>query len=173
MEPQNILFIGDSLIEFFDWQARFSEHSVVNLGRSGETVQELAYRSQHVDVDEPEPDWVFIMIGTNNVTMDDYSFIPSYENIIDTLKEKFPAATIVVTGLFPMRLSWVGEDAVPRLNELLQEMAFAKKCLFMDGCQVFAQSIEGVGRCFFEDGVHLSDHGYDLWAAEVEKFLVV
>ncbi len=171
MGLQNILFIGDSLIEFFDWQARLSTHRVVNLGRSGETVQELEERSQGVRITAVEPDWIFIMIGTNNVVMDDYSFIPSYENIIATLKEKFPGATLVVTGLFPMRLSWVGEDAVPRLNDLLRDMALGQKCLFMDGCQVFAQSTLGLGRCFLDDGVHLSEHGYDLWAAAVEGAL--
>lgn len=173
MELQSILFIGDSLIEFFDWQARFSDHVAVNMGRSGETVQELAVRSHHLEITDPAPDWVFIMIGTNNVVMDDYSFIPAYQKIIDTLQEKFPHAKVVVTGLFPMRLSWVGADAVPRLNELLGGMALDNNCLFMDGCKVFAQSSLGIGRCFFEDGVHLSDHGYDLWASEIEKYVAV
>ena len=88
MEAQKILFIGDSLIEFFDWQARFSQHRVVNLGRSGETVQELSLRSKKVTIAESGLDWIFVMIGTNNVVMGDYSFLPSYEKIIDTLAKK-------------------------------------------------------------------------------------
>ena len=171
MEAQKILFIGDSLIEFFDWQARFSQHRAVNLGRSGETVQEHSLRSKKVTIAESGLDWIFVMIGTNNVVMGDYSFIPSYEKIIDTLAKKFPAAKIVVTGLFPMSLSWTGPDAVPRLNELLSSMARMKKCLFTDGCQVFSQSTLGLNKCFLEDGVHLSTHGYDLWAFEVETYV--
>lgn len=170
MAPHNILFIGDSLIEFFDWAERFPQHRVVNLGRSGETVQELEERSKFVK-NTVTPDWLFIMIGTNNVAMDDYSFLPPYENIIDTLRKKFPAAKIVVTGLFPMRLSWVCGETIPRLNDLLRDLAHDKQCLFMDGCQIFSQSVQGLNRCFSADGVHLSSHGYDLWAEEVEKYV--
>ena len=28
----NILFVGDSLIEYLDWQERFPDHTVMNLG---------------------------------------------------------------------------------------------------------------------------------------------
>jgi lysophospholipase L1-like esterase len=170
MGRQNIVFLGDSLIEFFDWQARFPRHKMINLGRAGETVQELSRRCQGLTLAEP-PDWIFVMIGTNNVSMDDYSFLPAYEKTIDTLQEKFPTAKLVVTGLFPLRLPWLAEDAVPRLNKLLFDLALSKECVFMDGCWVFARSPLGLSRCFLDDGVHLSDHGYDLWASEVEKYI--
>jgi len=41
MQQKTILFIGDSLTEFFDWQKRFPGHKVVNLGSAGETVETL------------------------------------------------------------------------------------------------------------------------------------
>jgi hypothetical protein len=37
----NILFLGHSLIEFFDWQKRFPDHLAVNLGKAGESVEGL------------------------------------------------------------------------------------------------------------------------------------
>ncbi len=36
---QKILFTGDSLIEYFEWAARFPEHRIHNMGWSGETVE--------------------------------------------------------------------------------------------------------------------------------------
>jgi lysophospholipase L1-like esterase len=55
------LFIGDSLIEFFDWQARFPELEVTNAGRAGETAQELLQRLVSFQVDMEGPDLVVIM----------------------------------------------------------------------------------------------------------------
>jgi len=45
MTAKRLLFIGDSLIEFFDWQGRFSDCLVKKLGRAGETVQEILARA--------------------------------------------------------------------------------------------------------------------------------
>ena len=35
---QKLMLVGDSMIEFFDWQERFADLEVNNLGRSGESV---------------------------------------------------------------------------------------------------------------------------------------
>ena len=45
---QKIMLVGDSMIEFFDWQGRFPDLEVRNLGRSGESVEELRIRAQNI-----------------------------------------------------------------------------------------------------------------------------
>ncbi len=170
LKNQDILFIGDSLIEFFDWQRRFPLLQVTNLGWSGETVQELAVRSKGIVTDEYDPDWIFIMIGTNNVAMDDYSFIPAYQDIIATLKKGYPKATIVLTGLFPLQLPWISEDTIPHLNELLKELAKSNNCSYQEGWNLDNETCD-IHRGFSDDGVHLSDYGYQQWANTIENFL--
>jgi lysophospholipase L1-like esterase len=167
---QDILFIGDSLIEFFDWQRRFPLLQVTNLGWSGETVQELAVRSKKIASHEYNPDWIFIMIGTNNVAMDDYSFIPAYQQIIDNLSESCPNAKIVLTGLFPMQIPWISEDTIPRLNEQLKELSESNDCSYQEGWDLNSET-SNIQRGFSDDGVHLSDYGYSQWANTIEKFL--
>ncbi|HDH01537.1 MAG TPA: GDSL family lipase, partial [Nitrospirae bacterium] len=44
MHTKDILFLGHSLIEFFDWQTRFPDHRVASLGVAGETVEGLLSR---------------------------------------------------------------------------------------------------------------------------------
>ncbi len=64
-----LLFIGDSLIEYFDWQERFPKNSVYNMGVAGETVEGLYARLQVVYLQLDTPDAIFIMSGINNLAM--------------------------------------------------------------------------------------------------------
>lgn len=85
-----ILFLGDSLVAFYHWQARFPAHAVINGGRSGETVAcLLANLPLHLRRC-PDPERVFIMIGTNNLLREDYGFLPDYAKILDDLSSILP-----------------------------------------------------------------------------------
>ena len=161
-------FIGDSLIEYFDWQKRFPAYQVVNSGFAGETVSELLMRTNSLISHSPEPDWVIIMIGTNNVVMQDYSFMPNYEEIIDRFQTSLPSSRIFIHGLFPIELPWLDRNAISSLNDSIENLAKSKGIGYLDGCHIFPKNNKNV-RYFLEDGVHISDYGYSLWADAIEK----
>ena len=163
-----LLFIGDSLIEFFDWQARFPDFLVENYGLAGESVKGLLSRSQAIAENVAAPDFILIMIGTNNVAIEDFSFLPDYEAIINTFQHSYPATEIIVNGLFPMRVPWLADSAITQTNELLEELASSKRIGYMDGFNIFSDH----QNCFLEDGVHISDHGYRLWSNAIEDLII-
>jgi lysophospholipase L1-like esterase len=76
----NILFLGHSLIEFFDWQKRFPAHTVRNLGVAGESVEGLLSRLDGIIKTYPEADLIFIMTGINNIAMEDFDFLVLQRN---------------------------------------------------------------------------------------------
>ncbi len=78
----DILFIGDSLIEYFDWEEILPDHKVLNPGISGEMVEELLLRTDEIIKDHPLADMIFIMTGINNVSLDNYGFLESYKRIL-------------------------------------------------------------------------------------------
>jgi lysophospholipase L1-like esterase len=162
----DIFFIGDSLIEYFDWQGRFPEKHVLNLGVAGETVEELLRRTALIASSHPAPDLVFIMTGTNNAAMEDFDFLASYRNILKALRAAYPGCKVFVHSLLPMLLDWVSQEAVQRVNRSIKEMAGEEGAGFIDLYAPFLKGREGL---FLPDGVHLSERGYDLWAEEVEK----
>jgi lysophospholipase L1-like esterase len=177
MAQTNWLFIGDSLIEFCDWQAKFSQAVVQNLGMAGETVEGLLARlDRQMDRIVP-PDLILIMSGINNVAMEDFAFLPAYEIIIERLKTDFPQARIVVNCLLPVRLPWFAEDTVPRVNRLLQQMAGRLSVSYLNIYQRFLDAQQHDAQqhidtcCFLKDGVHLSDKGYEVWAQALRDFL--
>jgi lysophospholipase L1-like esterase len=162
------LFIGDSLIEFFNWQKRFPDKNIYNFGSAGETAEGLLARLPHIMKRCETPDLVMIMTGTNNIAMEDYGFLSTYEKIIDLLQKNYPQATFVLTSLLPMDIFFLGE-AVPRVNRRLRDIAKEKNIVYLNLYPLFLGEDSKPARIYYEaDGVHLSERGYETWANAIE-----
>jgi lysophospholipase L1-like esterase len=167
----NIIFMGDSLIEYFDWQQRFPEHQVLNLGLSGETVQGLSGRVRRIIGAATAPDVLFIMSGINNLAMDDFKILEEYERLLKSLKTAFPSATIVVQSILPVTM-WTDKNKIEDINRELTEIAKALKITFLDVYSLFVDTAGSPHvEYLLEDGVHLSEKGYEVWSKKVEDFL--
>jgi lysophospholipase L1-like esterase len=162
-----LLFLGDSLIEFYDWRTRFSSHTVINAGQAGETVAGLLASLPRLLDQCPDPDRVFIMIGTNNLLMEDYAFLPDYEKILAGLTTIITPERITITGLPPFVADHLAPSAIPRMNAGLHQLSLAKKTTFLDLYSAFSTDAQTVAACFADDGVHLSDLGYAIWSARL------
>ncbi|MFC1524515.1 GDSL-type esterase/lipase family protein [Thermodesulfobacteriota bacterium] len=171
MKSRKILFIGDSLIEFFNWPRRFPVHQVWSRGRAGETVAGLLSRLPELG-DDVWPDLVVIMTGTNDVGMENFGFISVYGALIDALQKNWPEAEILINSLMPFHLDWITESTVPRMNEKLADLAREKGICYLNVYPLFLdQQGRVIGGLFLEDEVHLSDEGYRVWSGALERFL--
>jgi len=167
-----LLFIGDSLIEYFDWQERFPKNSVYNMGVAGETVEGLYARLQVVYTQLDAPDAIFIMSGINNLAMGHKKFITTYRKIVRGLKKQYKSPRIFVQSLLPVLFPWVSNDEIRDINIQLKKMAEAEKVDYLDINSLFLDR-EGrtVAAYLLEDGVHVSEKGYRVWSDEIEKHL--
>jgi lysophospholipase L1-like esterase len=165
----DIILMGDSLVEFFDWQERFPGHRVFNLGLAGETVEGLLGRTAAITASHSAPDFVFIMTGINNVAMEETGFIEPYAKIVRLLKSAFPAARIYVLSILPTLLDWVADGDLRRVNAALKEMAEAEGARYLDLYGTFKEG--GLADYLLSDGVHLSEKGYAVWAREMEDII--
>src|SRR6056300_1287716 len=102
MPADRFLFIGDSLIQFFNWQERFPDKNIFNYGMPGETAEGLLARLPNIINQVHSPALIMIMTGINNLAMEDYGFLFSYEKIITLLQESYGQATIAITSLLPV-----------------------------------------------------------------------
>lgn len=159
-----ILFLGDSLVEFYNWQARFPLHKVINAGKSGETVAGLLACLPRYLRSCPDPEQVHVMIGTNNLLREDYNFLPAYGKILNILSDAVPPVSITVTSLLPMQLAHLPSSAIPRLNTGLLQLSQQNKSTFLNLFAAFNTAVQPVTACFNNDGVHLSSLGYQIWS---------
>ena len=169
MHSKEILFIGHSLVEFFDWQNRFPGHKILNLGRAGETVEGLLSRIEGIIGEYPSADLIFIMTGLNNVAMEDFDFFGSYRKIIERLSSAYPGSGIFVHSLLPTLLDLIPDKSIQRVNHSLEKLSQETGAAFLDIYRLFVDE-EGraVQGYFLPDGVQLNDKGYAVWARALE-----
>lgn len=168
----NITFIGDSLTAFYDWQERFPEYHVTNLGISGESVEGLFNRLERIRRAVNNPDIIFVMTGINNIAMEQYDISEDYKEIVSKLTSWFKNSKIVVQSVLPVRLEWINNNVIQDINRHLKKIAGAFSAEYLDVYGLFVDPQGNPMRAnLLDDGVHLSDKGYEVWANEVERFL--
>jgi lysophospholipase L1-like esterase len=161
------------LTEWFDWQKRFPQHHVINAGLSGETAEGLLERIPNLAFKE-NPDFIFLMTGANNIVMEDYDIDGVMEKIVSRLSQRFKSALIVVQSILPMALDWVKNPDIEDLNNRIKLTAEKAGAQYLDVYSRFFSENKTIHRDYLlDDGVHLSDKGYDVWAKAVENALNV
>ena len=176
MNNKHLVFIGDSLTEFFDWQERFPDYLVLNLGIAGETVEGLLGRMDRILLSirniGRKPDLIFIMTGINNLAMEDYEIISSYKRIINILSASFSNSKLVIQSILPVALPWVDNSVIRALNNSLMETAKDFKSDYLDLHSLFVgPDSEPKKEYLLNDGVHLSEKGYAAWSDVIENYL--
>jgi lysophospholipase L1-like esterase len=167
-----LVFIGDSLTEWFDWQSRFPQHRVSNLGISGEQVEGLIDRRERIRASIVDPDFIFLMTGINNIAMEQHDITGPYREIVRNLTTWYKKTTLVIQSILPMTLEWLSNIAIQDTNRNLEQIARDHGAEYIDIYRLFVDSEGKPYRDYLsDDGVHLASKGYDVWAEEVERFL--
>lgn len=171
-KKDRLLFIGDSLIEFFDWESRFPDYEVFNLGIAGETVNGLYRRLDRIFETAGEPSCIFIMTGINNLAMGDTDIIKTYTQVIDHITRRLPSSALHVHSLLPVLFPMISNDEVRDFNRQLKRLAEERGVRYIDIHSRFVGSGgRAVASYLEEDGVHVSPTGYGVWSGLIEEVL--
>ncbi|HSH14330.1 MAG TPA: GDSL-type esterase/lipase family protein [Desulfurivibrionaceae bacterium] len=166
-----LLLVGDSLVEYGDWQELLPGREIVNLGRCGEAVEELRERAANLVRRQAQPDLLLVMIGTNNVAMERFDFLEPYADILEIFRGAWPATLLVVNSLLPMDLYYLAPETVVRLNDRLRTLAERKSTLYLDAWRALVDQDNLALPGILEDEVHLTARGYQLWAGALAELL--
>lgn len=166
----NILFVGHSLIAFYDWQKRFPSHNVTSLGVPGETVRSLLRRIGTITEQHSSADAIFLMSGLNDVAMEDFGFLDQYREIVRRLTSAYPEARIYVQGLLPTNVEFIDNPVIQDVNVSLRGLAVETGAVYLDLYRSFVREDGSVITGYLlDDGVHLSDTGYAVWSGVLEE----
>jgi lysophospholipase L1-like esterase len=166
-----LLMLGDSLVEWGDWQKFLPDIEVINRGLAGETTGELAVRlMDEIDVC-PAPDAVLLQSGTNDLLSGDLFFPAIFTTMVPRLRLFYPDCPLIICSLTPMPI--VPAPDLERVNrDLAQAAAAIPNCIFLDLVAPFSEQCLPITHPgFLNDNVHLSTRGYQVWAGAISHCL--
>jgi lysophospholipase L1-like esterase len=111
-EPYRILFLGDSITEWWDtprwgakpvWDANLKPRGVLDAGVAGDRTEHLRWRLDHGNLRGPTPKGVIVMIGTNDLGhgRPPAEAAEGVRQVLLQLRQKLPATRILLLGLTP------------------------------------------------------------------------
>lgn len=167
MMQSSFLFLGDSLIADFDWQTRMQHFEILNYGVPGETAQGLRNRIPTITKNLAPPELILIMIGTNNLIIEDYSYLDTLRQITVQLTALYPTTEVITNSLLPCQLPWVTIDTLERINKATEAMTRQTGSCYLDMFNKFKPNSD-----FFQsDGIHITPKAYDLWSKSILEFV--
>ncbi len=166
-----LLMLGDSLVEWGDWQKFLPDIAVINRGIAGESTGELAVRLMD-EIDAcPAPDVVLLQSGTNDLLFGDLFFPAIFTTMIPRLRLFYPDCPLIICSLMPMPIISAMDLAQVNRN-LAQVAADTPNCTFLDLVAPFSEQCLPITHPgFLNDNVHLSTRGYQVWAGAIRRCL--
>jgi lysophospholipase L1-like esterase len=166
-----LLMLGDSLVEWGNWEKHLPGVVVINRGIAGEMTEELSARLMDEIDDCPDPDAVLVQSGTNNLLMG-YMFFPAiFSTMMQRLQLCYPRTPLILCSLTPMPAAPIQE--IDQVNRKLAEVAASlDNCVFLDLVGPFTEQCLPITKPgFLDDQVHLSTRGYQVWAGAIDRCL--
>jgi lysophospholipase L1-like esterase len=178
----DVYFVGDSIARRWgatdypellaSWKANFFGWNAADFGWGADRVEHMLWRIENGELDGVNPRVIVILAGTNNVGRqpggaDKVSNITrGLQALVDICRRKAPAATIVLTAIFPRNDNIEVMPEIDRINENLARLADGSRIRFLN---VNAKLADASGQLFEgmmneRDKLHPTVKGYQVWA---------
>jgi lysophospholipase L1-like esterase len=187
----DVYFLGNSIIRRWgatdypdflaNWNANFFGWNAADFGWGADRIEHMLWRIENGELDGVNPKVIVIDAGTNNVGQwpggDEKvaDIARGIRALIDLSRAKAPAATIILTGIFPRNDNRAQPTAVfaeiNRINENIARMADGKTIRYVT---INDQLADASGKLFdgmTVDGLHPTVKGYQIWADALKPIL--
>ena len=180
-------FLGDSItrrwgaLDYPDflahWKKTFNGWNAGDFGWGGDRTENILWRLENGELDGVNPKVIVILAGTNNVGKEPGDEAKAADvtrgvsAIVDACRKKAPAATIVLTAIFPRNDNPAVMPTIARINSSLEKMAAQRSIRFLDVNPGLADANGALFEGMMVDGLHPSLKGYEVWAAGLKPIL--
>lgn len=181
IDSTTIVMLGNSLTENGkDWQERLgTTKHVVNRGIIGDNTVGMAERLYQITPYHPKA--IFLMAGINDMVGNTtYEVVANHViTLIEAIRSQSPQTQLFVQSILPINETdgrWktlAGRtDDIPFANMLIRAYCETHDIPFVD---IFPRMVRGRSNMLRQeltnDGLHLSEQGYRVWAFELKRFI--
>ncbi len=168
----DIVFVGDSLTDFCEWQEFFRTVSISNRGLAGDTSRGVLNRIDSIL--ESRPQKIFIMIGINDLLQGENvdKIANNYQLILQALRDKAPQTQVFIQSTLPLNKDFADpaiNNEVIELNAKLKKLSQKFSLPYIELFPSFLGENNQLDSRYTTDGLHLNGQGYLLWKTLIEK----
>jgi lysophospholipase L1-like esterase len=183
----DVYFLGDSItrrwgaLDYPDflahWKKSFHGWNAGNFGWGADRTENILWRLENGELDGVDPKVIVILAGTNNLGKEpgDEAKVADVTRglsaVVGACRKKAPAATIILTALFPRNDIPAVMPTIARINANLATMADGKSIRFLDVNPKLADARGVLFDGMTADGLHPSLKGYGVWAEGLRPIL--
>ena len=167
----DIIFLGNSITDYTDWNELLQLPEARNRGISGDISFGVLERLDEVTGGKPAK--VFILIGINDIARNipDSVILDNYKRIIMSIKAGSPTTKIYFNTLlpvnktFPDKAHFNKDEHIAAVNDGLKKIGMAENITVIDIHPRFLDKENKLDKNYTYDGLHLNAEGYKLWAS--------
>jgi lysophospholipase L1-like esterase len=176
--PEEIIFLGDSITDGCEWAELFKNVKIINRGISGDTTNGVLERLD--EVIESRPAAVFLMIGINDLARERSVkyILDNLGKIIRKIGKMSPGTTLYVQGLLPVSSKFHQFPAytnktreILAINKGLENFCRRSDVVYINLYSSFVTEDDRLDSAYTNDGLHLSGKGYLLWKSLIDRFI--
>ena len=184
----DLYFEGDSITRRWEathrenWDQNFAGWRAGNFGAGGDRTQNVLYRIQNGELEGVNPKVIVLLIGTNNVGPtppggDDgplvKGVVKGIKACLKALREKAPKAKILLVGITPRNTdgSTALMPTINWINKRIAKLADGHTVRFLNINDRLADKDGKLYEGMTDDGLHLTDKGYQVWADAMKPIL--
>ena len=176
--PQGaVLFAGSSSIRLWPALAEdFPDARVINRGFGGSQMSDLIHFAHRI-VTPYAPRLVFVYEGDNDVAAGKTAeqVFADYRRFASLVRNQLPDTRIAFISIKPSLARRALMDEMRKANERIE--AYARTRDYLDYIDVFTPMLGEDGEpspdIFLEDGLHMNEAGYAIWAKAIRPYLAL
>ncbi len=170
----SIIFLGDSITEYGQWEELLNHPAVKNRGIAGDTTWGLLRRLKGITASEPKA--IFLMIGINDFLFtDEKEIVENYTKIVQRIKLEAPNSQLFIQSVLPVnsavKQTVFDNQAIVSLNNSIQQLAKKEGLTYLNIHQQLLDSQGVLKAGYTADGVHINGGAYMIWKEMVMPYV--
>ncbi len=186
LKYENIVFLGDSLTNLYNLTKHFPDIPVINSGTCGFVTDDILKNlGNYVYIYNPTK--VFILIGTNDISLTDNTneeILANIKKIVNEIQKYRPKAHIYVESLYPInnnneKYEKIDMDKVKdrdnlrikEINKLIYEYCQENKLEYINMYDELVDDNNNLNIEYTTDGLHMTEAGYDVITKKIMLYI--
>lgn len=181
--PENIVFLGDSITDYYDLDKYYEGYHVVNSGISGNTTEDILNDMEN-RVYRYNPSKVIILIGTNDLTYNKSNdqIFENIKNIVEQIKKNRKYTEIYVESIYPINntddkkidanmVKNRENDDIKKINTKLKNYCDKNNITYINIYKELQDKDGNLKLDYTEEGLHISEQGYEVITNRLKKYI--